>query len=189
MAGPAYAAHVPSTLAMRNAGEVLKGEVFAHDKDNTGAVVFVSRGSRPTTNTVTIAAPRAIAKLEVEKGQEHRGGSIVHGWSPDMPLPKLDSAKAEARETRNVQRLAKQSANINEAVSLEAQNVFDGLSRTMECAWDGERILVRASGVAIDAPYKPDDATLVDGAGGDPRALERIRLMLARTREALGLPK
>ena len=205
MSSASYPLHVPVFLeysAAAGASDGASGRTVGTLLPSPAPfLIFVSSSSqRPLLNNVRIintssasAASLKVTPLTPSEMKQHgvsasMASSVIHGFDPTtMPLPRLDRDKAEARLARNVARITKMSANFNENVSDEAQSVFDALSRTMECAWEGDRILVRVSGVIIDPPYKPENAKLVD-KDGDKRAVERMQLVLRRTRETLNLP-
>jgi len=68
-------------------------------------------------------------------------------------------------------------------VTKEAQSIFDALSKTMPCAWQGRTILVMDA-VTVTPPYTPESCQARSGEGG---ALERIRRVLTAERQRLGL--
>ncbi|XRA98578.1 AD domain-containing protein, partial [Pycnococcus provasolii] len=161
MSSASYPLHVPVFLeysAAAGASDGASGRTVGTLLPSPAPfLIFVSSSSqRPHLNNVRIintssasAASLKVTPLTPSEMKQHgvsasMASSVIHGFDPTtMPLPRLDRDKAEARLARNVARIAKMSANFNENVSDEAQSVFDALSRTMECAWEGDRILVR----------------------------------------------
>lgn len=61
------------------------------------------------------------------------------------------------REKEAVERMKKQLLRIGKGVSSEAQRLFDELSKTYSCRWNGKRIELQQLGVDISPPYTPAD--------------------------------
>lgn len=60
----------------------------------------------------------------------------------------------------------------------EAQELFDALSRTMQCRWQGKAIVVVDAMVSIEEPYVAESCKSLPGGQGE-RALGRIRKMVS----------
>jgi len=60
---------------------------------------------------------------------------------------------------------------LGEGVSLEAQTLFNVLSKTLPCAWDGQDIVVN-NNIRISEPYTPESCV---GNNVPAHALNRIR--------------
>lgn len=65
----------------------------------------------------------------------------------------------------------------NKAVGKEAQDLFDGLSRTLPTRWDGNNIVVMDS-VVVTAPYRGEDCRA--GSGVPVQTLNRVRKVVSR---------
>lgn len=65
----------------------------------------------------------------------------------------------------------------------EAQSIFDALSKTLPCVWQGRTILVMDV-VTVPPPYTPSSCAAKAGETG---ALERIKRVLTAERQRLGL--
>lgn len=64
-------------------------------------------------------------------------------------------------------------------MSREAQDIFDGLYRTLPTRWDGNNIVVNDA-VVIKAPYRAEDCLL--GAGKQAGMLERVQKVVSEPR-------
>ena len=68
------------------------------------------------------------------------------------------------------------AARKNRSVSKEAQDLFDGLSRTLPTRWDGTNMVVN-EGVVISAPYRAEDCRA--GAGQQAAMLGRVKKVVS----------
>jgi hypothetical protein len=73
-------------------------------------------------------------------------------------------------------------AKVGVGVTKEAQSIFDALSKTMPCTWQGSSISVMDSAL-IGPPYTTEDMTLI----GDKGAFERVKKVLQAERTRMGL--
>ncbi|KAL8860421.1 MAG: hypothetical protein Q9178_003080 [Gyalolechia marmorata] len=95
--------------------------------------------------------------------------------SPPNTTPALSSvptAALRARADAAVARLKEAAGRKNKAVGKEAQDLFDGLSRTLPTQWDGTNIVVMDS-VVVSAPYRGEDCRA--GNGVPAHTLNRVR--------------
>ena len=75
-----------------------------------------------------------------------------------------------------VARIKEAAARKNRSVSKEAQDIFDGLSRTLPTRWDGTNMVVN-DGVVITAPYRAEDCRA--GAGQQAQMLGRVKKVVS----------
>ena len=68
------------------------------------------------------------------------------------------------------------AARKNKSVSKEAQDIFDGLARTLPTRWDGTNMVVN-DGVVISAPYRAEDCRA--GAGQHASMLSRVKKVVS----------
>ena len=68
------------------------------------------------------------------------------------------------------------AARKNRSVSKEAQDIFDGLSRTLPTRWDGTNMVVN-DGVVISPPYRAEDCRA--GAGQHAGMLGRVKKVVS----------
>ena len=81
----------------------------------------------------------------------------------------------EARESKAVKSAAQALARRGVGVTQDAQDLFDGLNKTLPCTWSGTSILVLGE-ISIDAPYTGDSIRALSGESSpnDP-SLQRVR--------------
>lgn len=87
-------------------------------------------------------------------------------------LTNVPTAALLARAEAAVARLKEAASRKNKNVSKEAQDLFDGISRTLPTRWDGNSIVVMDS-VVISAPYRGEDCRA--GNGVPATTLSRVR--------------
>ena len=92
------------------------------------------------------------------------------------PLNPLDTAALLKRADAAVARLKEAAARKNKSVSKEAQDIFDGISRTLPTRWDGTNMVVN-DGVVISAPYRAEDCRA--GAGQQAVMLGRVKKVVS----------
>jgi hypothetical protein len=73
-------------------------------------------------------------------------------------------------------------AKVGVGVTKEAQSIFDALSKTMPCTWQGSAISVMDSAL-VQPPYTTGDMTIT----GDKAAFERVKKVLQAERSRMGL--
>ena len=100
--------------------------------------------------------------------------------SPPTTTPAITSIPSPALRARAdaaVTRLKEIASKKNKAVGKEAQDLFDGLSRTLPTRWDGNNIVVMDS-VVVTAPYRGEDCRA--GSGVPVQTLNRVRKVVSR---------
>ncbi|KAL8941691.1 MAG: hypothetical protein Q9216_002104 [Gyalolechia sp. 2 TL-2023] len=97
------------------------------------------------------------------------------------PLSNVPTAALLARADAAVARLKEAASRKNKNVGKEAQDLFDGISRTLPTRWDGNSIVVMDS-VVVSAPYRGEDCR----AGNDVPAttLSRVRKVVSLSDDA-----
>ncbi|KAL9600742.1 MAG: hypothetical protein Q9219_002983 [cf. Caloplaca sp. 3 TL-2023] len=104
--------------------------------------------------------------------------------SPSTAAPALSSVPTGAllaRADAAVARLKEAASRKNKNVSKEAQDLFDGIGRTLPTRWDGNNIVVMDS-VVISAPYRGEDCRA--GNGVPAGTLSRVRKVVSLFPEA-----
>jgi small nuclear ribonucleoprotein (snRNP)-like protein len=71
----------------------------------------------------------------------------------DSTLPSLDVKKMLERVESNISRETALMAKMNLDASSEAQFIFKELSKTYDCDWSGDAIVIRALGASLKPPY------------------------------------
>lgn len=74
-------------------------------------------------------------------------------------------------------------SKVGVGITKEAQSIFDALSKTMPCTWQGRTIHVMDV-VLVEAPYTVDNVTTSSEHKG---ALERVKKVLQAERQRMGL--
>jgi hypothetical protein len=165
----------------------LAGEVLAYDAVD-GAVLLQRPGSSPFHTHLSVVKLAALG--EVLESRQPAG--------PPPPPPAVDEARTQDRLERAMRAAEVDAAKLGVGVTREAQLVFDAMSKTLPCRWDGQRILVLEEvrggrppralvanlfsrplcrpplQIAIASPYGPDDCTSVH-AEDDVAAMDRVK--------------
>ncbi|KAL8695070.1 MAG: hypothetical protein Q9224_003453 [Gallowayella concinna] len=147
----------------------------------------------PLTNLVAIAVPTSPANppthhiLPISSIQNFTLISAPPGpgsfASPPNTTPALSSvpiAALRARADAAVARLKEAASRKNKTVGKEAQDLFDGLCRTLPTRWDGNNIVVNEN-VIISPPYRGEDCKA--GNGVPAQALNRVRKVVDNERK------
>lgn len=93
--------------------------------------------------------------------------------SANPSIHQLDIKALKRREEQAVKKMQEKEMRRGKGVSKEGQAVFDALSKTMPCTWDGSSIVV-AEVVVIDKPYRTEDCKAIRQED-EEKALPRIR--------------
>ncbi|EIE26838.1 hypothetical protein COCSUDRAFT_52473 [Coccomyxa subellipsoidea C-169] len=154
-------------------GEVVKGEVFAQDR---GTKCIILR--EPTEGA---------AKCNLRVLKEDFIKKVVSSKIPKdyvvAKLPHVDISKCLDREAKAVQAAEFEAARKGLGVTEEAQRIFDALSKTMPCKWQGKTIVVLGE-VSIKEPY---DLASVSSTHPDNGAaiVERVKKVLDAERKRM----
>ncbi|KAF6255362.1 anticodon-binding domain-containing protein [Scenedesmus sp. NREL 46B-D3] len=118
------------------------------------------------------AAQLEVLFAERAKGKQH-----------DLQLSYVDKERARQREDKALQLAEADMAKVGVGVTKEAQSIFDALSKTMPCTWQGRAISVMDV-VVVEPPYTTGDvSTSIEHKG----ALERVKKVLQAERTRMGL--
>jgi len=99
---------------------------------------------------------------------------------PVEQLPVANMAKIRAREEAKLRAAYEESMKIGIGVSLDAQILFNALSKTLPCRWDGETIIVMED-VRVAPPYDEENCS-----GGHTAAeLNRVKRVLVGEKQKL----
>ena len=93
------------------------------------------------------------------------------------PTPAVDMGKVAQREREAHAKAARARQRIGDGVSVEAQELFDALSKTAVCRWHGKTIILEALEVQVRPPYSPADVV-----GQTEAAVNRVKKMVAHIR-------
>ena len=91
------------------------------------------------------------------------GAGFVDGGPSTETLPAPRAAtdgEAQRRLNDALALAARRAASRNAGVSAEAQALFDGLNKTMDCVWNADQIIVLGT-VVVNAPYEDGNVGLL----------------------------
>ncbi|KAL7749389.1 hypothetical protein RI367_005260 [Sorochytrium milnesiophthora] len=164
------ALHAPAADSLQSTG---KNALSTHQRLD---IRFV-KTSYIAQVSVLPAAPEQFAALATESLplQQHEYLDTA-GWTI---MHHIDDETIRKRETQSLRAMQERIARIGVGVAQEAQDIFDALSKTMECRWNEQQIVVMDL-VVIDPPYKPANCK-----GNDQRALHRVQKVLEGERKKL----
>ncbi|KAL8725836.1 MAG: hypothetical protein Q9181_006268 [Wetmoreana brouardii] len=132
----------------------------------------------PTHHILPISAIRTFTLISAHPA--------LNGFaSPPSATPALSTvptAALLARADAAVARLKEAASRKNKSVGKEAQDLFDGISRTLPTRWDGNNMVVMDS-VVISAPYRGEDCRA--GHGVQPQTLSRVRKVVDNERRKI----
>eukprot|EP00030_Apusomonadida_sp_AF-17_P000900 a177275_154.p1 GENE.a177275_154~~a177275_154.p1 ORF type:complete len:190 (-),score=59.47 a177275_154:229-765(-) len=151
-------------------GETFEQTLFAYDRE-TELAVFQDTSGFPKRN-VRVLKTEFIRDVAVTG--EHSDAESKH-----LEIRPIVVADIRRRERLNVQQEEAAAARIGEGVSAFAQAVFDAMSKTYACTWDGETIVVL--GVRIAPPYSSETCT----DGESTASLARIKKVLDAERRKI----
>ncbi|ERF71850.1 hypothetical protein EPUS_01765 [Endocarpon pusillum Z07020] len=146
--------------------------------------------STPPTNTFKILPIRTLTSCTVLSTPSNpiptpNNNNTLSKPNPSLPQPTyLDIPSLTTRTNSTVAALKAQDAKRGRGVTREAQDIFDGISRTYQARWHGTAMVVNEN-VIIEHPYHVDDCRLVGGSA--EQGLLRIQKVLGMEREKLAL--
>mmetsp|Transcript_30777 Transcript_30777/g.56019 ORF Transcript_30777/g.56019 Transcript_30777/m.56019 type:complete len:176 (-) Transcript_30777:250-777(-) len=153
-------------------GEAFKGTIFLYDKPSN-LLVLKEEGSHSGVHNIRFLRENAISKVVAISAPE---GTV------NLDLPSLSHQRVESR-MKDALRKAESLANqINDSVSQEAQAIFESLSKTMPCRWEGQSIVVLDT-LWIDFPYSISSYRECS----DTELVNRVSKMLTNARKTLNL--
>ena len=157
-------------------GAKLSGQIYAYDRACGLVVLETAKAGAPDKRDWSMVNTSAIEAVEV----------VERANGDQSDLPAIDMGRLREREHKAVAQHAERLRQIGNGVTAEAQQIFDWLSKTLPCVWQGASIVVMDV-VVITPPYADADAKLIEGGGGASgggdiqreNALARVRKVLA----------
>ncbi|CAG9327366.1 unnamed protein product [Blepharisma stoltei] len=146
-----------------------KGRIYTIDEDAN--VVILYRGNENSRDYVFVNT-EYIKDIVVLDRERHR---------VDTEIPYIDVNRFLEDISRQMEKDSQNAGQINELASPEGQQIFNEISRTYKCDWDGVNIYLVDLDVKICAPYSSENVT------GNPSAVHRISNVLIQTRRKLNL--
>ena len=158
----------------------MTGHIFAVSSSSpvltlTPSAVAATGGALPTTSYTVIALSSIQSFTLLELAPSAAPTSPAESASRAAPLPSLDIAAIHNRLKTTTAKLQEEEARLGKGVSEEAQAIFNGLSRTLTCRWDGERIIVMDQ-VIIEPPYGQGNLKAVKGVSN--QTIPRIKRLV-----------
>eukprot|EP01083_Nonionella_stella_P056497 148739_1 len=153
--------------------EILEGSVYCHDVPL--GVVILKLGERGNKEDLSILRIDAMKYAEVLR-------DAPANFTPPTLHP-IDPVVVEKRMQTAIERRSKELMHIGPNVTMAARKIFDMLSKTMECEWRGDTILVMGS-VEVFKPYGVDNCQ-----GANHFELNRVRHVMNQELQHLDLQK
>eukprot|EP00892_Ulva_mutabilis_P004488 jgi/Ulvmu1/2410/UM133_0011.1 len=156
-------------VVKNKAGELVSGTVWNEDKQ-AGVIVLSSPATSgtPSLNDIIMLKTSSILEVISSKAPEQ---------SDNFVPPRVDMDKVHKREARAIERMEKHLKSRGVGVSDHAQQLFDNMSKTMPCQWDGTTIEVFEL-VVLPEPYTVEAATFKSGCTANATIMERVRAVL-----------
>eukprot|EP01063_Lacrimia_lanifica_P019678 TRINITY_DN27135_c0_g1_i1.p1 TRINITY_DN27135_c0_g1~~TRINITY_DN27135_c0_g1_i1.p1 ORF type:complete len:189 (+),score=107.13 TRINITY_DN27135_c0_g1_i1:131-697(+) len=155
--------------------EEFDGVIYGVDRDQNCLALF-ELGSMNAARQ----AFRMFNLSYVEEVKEFSGDDTPLGdhFKPNAELPKIptDKLKQKVEEQR-----AERKKKIGHDVTIEAQDVFDYIAKTLPCEWDKDTIVIFDI-VTLSSPYTPNALAAKEGGHGGDRAkatLEQVKKILS----------
>lgn len=160
-------------------GELLSGTVWNEDKQ-AGIIILSSPATSgtPSLNNVMMLKRSNILEVVTSKAPEEADNFV---------LPRVDMEKVHKREAKAVERMAKHLESRGVGVTERAQQLFDNMSKTMPCRWQGTAIEIFET-VTLPEPYTIDVCAFKDGCDSNATVMERVRAVLEAELQRLDAP-
>jgi hypothetical protein len=171
-----------------HAGEVYEGTIYAFDRELGIFVLFEPSDLRNRSN-FRVFKTDCLTEIVTTGPHVTR---LPEPLNADSRLPKINAAKIrESADHTARDRIHKLGTD----VTIEAQDIFDALSKTYPCKWDGSSIIILGE-VRIEAPYTTDKVRAEtggrpsDASGGKPieSTVERVKKVLEGERRKMKSP-
>eukprot|EP00755_Sulcionema_specki_P013565 Sspe_Gene.54292::Locus_29968_Transcript_1_3_Confidence_0.400_Length_950::g.54292::m.54292 len=156
-----------------NNAESVEGVVYAYDPQQNTLAVFDMNTSQRARHNFRIFNTLYISQVSIVGDADDYLPEALRRKSPALPKLHTDKLKdrlQNAKETR--------PQYMGRDVTIEAQDVFDSINRTLKCKWEGTNIIILGS-VRLTAPYTPNELQEVEGSGGrGQQTLEHVTKIL-----------
>jgi len=152
-------------------GEEFEGQVITFDRPSN--ILVLQEGLKSGSGT-----RRNIRLLKANYIKEF--AFLGHGEDPlDLKKCYLDLNTLQSREESAIRQAELDAERIGVGVTMEAQSIFDALSKTLPVRWD-KTVIVVMNEVRVSSPYLSESVK-----GGTPAANERVRKVLELERRRL----
>lgn len=165
-----------AAVASAQQQQVVRGTVVASDAV-TATLLLQSPGAH--NGVATIIFIRTAFISEILSSEPPPPGSPV-----DTTLPPVDLDRCRKREERALLQAEADASRVGEGVTKGAQAIFDALSKTMPCRWQGKTVVVLEE-IFVEEPYTPGAAR--SSSMEHQATLLRVQKVLTAERQRLGL--
>eukprot|EP00668_Euglena_longa_P028854 GGOE01036183.1.p1 GENE.GGOE01036183.1~~GGOE01036183.1.p1 ORF type:complete len:210 (-),score=2.50 GGOE01036183.1:190-768(-) len=168
------------------AGDSYEGAVFAFDCDQGIFVLYEPSDLRNRSN-FRVFKTDCLQELTLLDTEPTR---LPEPLNADSKLPKINAAKVKENATTAARERAKK---MGQDVTIEAQDIFDAMSKTYPCTWDNASIVVLGE-VRIEPPYTVDKVQPEPGRSSDTggkgieSTVERVKKVLQGERSKMKTP-
>eukprot|EP00903_Cladosiphon_okamuranus_P010148 g9609.t1 len=153
-------------------GPSQEGVVYTQDTV-TNTITIKQDIPNTRTHSTILVFNRAHVEIDVVPGAVAVDESVA--------LPNISERELERKEQKALVERTKAWAQINQRASSEGQAIFDLFTKTLDCEWSDQSIVILGS-VRIDPPYTDKYCRSLDG---DKPGLDRALLMLGKFRKQL----
>jgi len=170
-------------------GEAFEGTVFAFDADQGILVLYEPSDLRNRSN-FRVFKTDCLAEIT---GLDTEPTRLPEPLNVDSRLPKINAVKIRENASNAAR---ERGRRLGQDVTIEAQDLFDAMSRTYPCHWDNTSIVVLGE-VRIDPPYTvekviPEAGRPAEvGGKGIDSTVERVKKVLEGERRKMksSMPK
>ncbi|TXG56354.1 hypothetical protein EZV62_017667 [Acer yangbiense] len=146
-------------------GDEFEGQIITFDRFSNILVLHILPFS-----TISFHSSVLLLKANYIKEFSYLG----HGEDPlDAKKCYLDLNALQAREELAVRKAEADAERIGVGVTIEAQGIFDALSKTLPVRWD-KTVIVVMNEVRVKSPYLPESVS-----GGTPAANDRVKKVVS----------
>eukprot|EP00906_Rhabdomonas_costata_P023681 RCo034039 len=186
-------------------GETFEGAVVGHDPDRA-ILVLHEPSDVPTRSNYRIFKTEVLTEIALTSDKSASSSSSSGGEGGVTPVARKlpEPLNADSRLLKcNINKVSeyadRESANrsqkLGQEVTIEAQDIFDGMARTYPCTWDHTSMIILGE-VRIDFPYTTEKVHAWNPSGrgsseerdkGLEVTVERVKKVLEGVRTKLKL--
>lgn len=159
-------------------GEEISATIFAYDAPSD-MLLLKEKGSHNGVCNLRLLSGSCVATVISE--QQPKG-------PVDLLLPEVDTERSKKREEKALKQAEADYDRVGVGVSKEAQAIFEALCKTLPCHWR-KRTIVVLDEVLVPEPYTASSCTTEGRQLTNPKALDRVRMIVRDARTRLGLPQ
>lgn len=177
MATPSPGWVVGNAVRLRTTlNDEISGVIFAFEQ-HSGMLMLKEKGSHNGVANIRLLNVACVAETISDQPAE---GPV------DSELPVVDLERGRKREEKALKQAEADYDRVGVGVSKEAQAIFEALHKTLPCKWRKKTIIVLDE-VLVPEPYTVSSCTTEGRVLTNPKALDRVRLIVRDARAKLGL--